>query len=74
LLKVSLLADWKWAEVCDAMSSNGIEYLPLYSQGYPSIGCEPCTALPTNVNDPRSGRWTGQKLECGIHTFSKRAD
>ena len=72
LLKVSLLADWSWLQVSDAMANEGIEYLPLYSQGYPSIGCQPCTALPTNVNDPRSGRWAGQKLECGIHTFSKR--
>ena len=72
LLKVSLLADWSWLQVSDAMANEEIEYLPLYSQGYPSIGCQPCTALPTNVNDPRSGRWAGQKLECGIHTFSKR--
>jgi len=72
LLKVSLLADWSWLQVSDAMANEGIEYLTLYSQGYPSIGCQPCTALPTNVNDPRSGRWAGQKLECGIHTFSKR--
>jgi phosphoadenosine phosphosulfate reductase len=72
LLKVSLLAEWTWEQVSDAMASRGIEYLPLYAQGYPSIGCEPCTALPVNVNDSRSGRWSGQKLECGIHTFSKR--
>jgi len=72
LLKVSLLADWSWLQVSGVMADEGIEYLPLYSQGYPSIGCQPCTALPTNVNDPRSGRWAGQKLECGIHTFSKR--
>ena len=71
LRKISLLAEWSWLQVSDAMADDGIEYLPLYSQGYPSIGCEPCTALPTNVNDPRSGRWAGQKLECGIHTFSK---
>lgn len=74
LRKVSLLAEWGWREVSEAMDLNGIEYLPLYSQGYPSIGCEPCTALPTNVNEPRSGRWAGLKLECGIHTFSKQAD
>ncbi len=73
LLKVSLLAEWIWPQVCESMAENGIEYLPLYDKGYPSIGCEPCTALPTNSNDPRSGRWSGQKLECGIHTFSTRA-
>jgi len=74
MLKVSLLAEWNWRQVSEAMAQNEIEYLPLYSQGYPSIGCEPCTALPTNADEPRSGRWAGQKLECGIHTFSKRAD
>jgi phosphoadenosine phosphosulfate reductase len=74
LRKVSLLAGWTWAEVCDAMTVRGIEYLPLYDQGYSSIGCEPCTARPLNANDFRSGRWAGQKLECGIHTFSKRAE
>jgi phosphoadenosine phosphosulfate reductase len=74
LRKVSLLAAWTWAEVRDAMAERGIEYLPLYDQGYSSIGCEPCTAIPLNANDPRSGRWAGQKLECGIHTFSRRAE
>lgn len=73
LLKVSLLAEWIWAQVCDCMYSKRIEYLPLYNQGYSSIGCEPCTSLPTNADDPRSGRWAGRKLECGIHTFSKRS-
>jgi len=73
LLKVSLLAEWIWPQVADCMYSKGIEYLPLYNQGYLSIGCEPCTGLPTNADDPRSGRWAGQKLECGIHTFSKRS-
>lgn len=73
LKKVSLLASWTWADVRDAMADRAIEYLPLYSQGYLSIGCQPCTTLPLDVNDPRSGRWAGQKLECGIHTFSKRA-
>jgi phosphoadenosine phosphosulfate reductase len=74
LLKVSLLAEWSWPQVADVMTSKRIEYLPLYGQGYPSIGCEPCTALPMNANDPRSGRWRGEKLECGIHTFSKREE
>lgn len=73
LRKVSLLASWTWADVRDAMADRAIEYLPLYAQGYLSIGCQPCTTPPLDANDPRSGRWAGQKLECGIHTFSKRA-
>jgi len=51
-----------------------IDYLPLYDAGYSSIGCEPCTAVPSTGADPRSGRWGGRKLECGIHTESKQAD
>jgi phosphoadenosine phosphosulfate reductase len=74
LWKVSLLADWGWAQVWDYMNLNGINHLPQYDEGYLSIGCEPCTALPADPNNPRSGRWGGTKLECGIHTFSKRAE
>jgi phosphoadenosine phosphosulfate reductase len=47
--------------------------LPQYDQGYLSIGCEPCTAIPEDPANPRSGRWGGRKLECGIHTFSERS-
>jgi phosphoadenosine phosphosulfate reductase len=72
LWKVSLLADWNWERVWNYTSSNGISHLPQYDEGYLSIGCEPCTALPVDPNNPRSGRWGGTKLECGIHTFSKR--
>jgi phosphoadenosine phosphosulfate reductase len=71
LLKVSPLALWDWKQVWRYTSEHGIEYLPLYDAGYKSIGCEPCTAIPSAGADPRSGRWGGAKLECGIHTFSK---
>jgi phosphoadenosine phosphosulfate reductase len=74
LWKVSLLADWNWQQVWNYMDANKISHLPQYDQGYLSIGCEPCTALPADPNNPRSGRWGGTKLECGIHTFSKRAE
>jgi phosphoadenosine phosphosulfate reductase len=73
LWKVSLLADWKWEQVWSYTNANGIPTLPQYDAGYLSIGCEPCTALPADPNNPRSGRWGGTKLECGIHTFSKQA-
>jgi len=72
LLKVSLLADWTWGQVWEYTAKNQISYLPQYDQGYLSIGCEPCTAIPDDPNNPRSGRWGGTKLECGIHTFSER--
>jgi phosphoadenosine phosphosulfate reductase len=74
LWKVSLLADWNWKQVWDYTSANGISHLPQYDEGYLSIGCQPCTALPADPNNPRSGRWGGTKLECGIHTFSERAE
>jgi len=74
LWKVSLLADWKWEQVWDYTNANGISHLPQYDEGYLSIGCQPCTALPVDPNNPRSGRWGGTKLECGIHTFSKRGE
>ena len=73
LAKVSPLADWTWGQVWEYTASNKLSYLPQYDQGYLSIGCEPCTAIPGDANNPRSGRWGGRKLECGIHTFSERS-
>jgi phosphoadenosine phosphosulfate reductase len=72
LLKVSLLADWTWEQVWEYTTENQIRHLPQYDQGYLSIGCEPCTAIPDDPKNPRSGRWGGTKLECGIHTASER--
>jgi phosphoadenosine phosphosulfate reductase len=74
LLKVSPLIDWTWAQVWEYTGRHGLSYLPQYDHGYASIGCEPCTAIPDNPANPRSGRWSGKKLECGIHTFSERAE
>lgn len=71
LTKVSPLAAWTWGQVWEFTAKHKIKYLPQYDRGYLSIGCEPCTALPHDANNPRSGRWGGQKLECGIHTFSE---
>jgi phosphoadenosine phosphosulfate reductase len=73
LKKVSVLADWEWARVETYAHEHGIPRLSLYDQGYTSIGCEPCTAIPEAGADARSGRWGGKKLECGIHTFSEKA-
>jgi phosphoadenosine phosphosulfate reductase len=67
LSKVSLLADWTDKDVWDFAKENDIPLLPLYQAGYTSIGCEPCTALPADPGNARSGRWAGRKLECGIH-------
>jgi phosphoadenosine phosphosulfate reductase len=72
LLKVSPIVDWTWKQVWEYAGKHGLSYLPQYDQGYASIGCEPCTAIPDDPANPRSGRWSGKKLECGIHTFSER--
>jgi phosphoadenosine phosphosulfate reductase len=74
ILKVNPLAAWTWDEVWSYAQAHEIEHLKLYDFGYLSIGCEPCTAIPVAGEDPRSGRWGGRKLECGIHTESKLAD
>jgi phosphoadenosine phosphosulfate reductase len=74
LLKVSLLADWSWEQVWNYVGAHQLSYLPQYDEGYLSIGCQPCTAIPDDPNNPRSGRWGGKKLECGIHTFSEKAE
>jgi phosphoadenosine phosphosulfate reductase len=73
LTKVSPLADWTWGQVWEYTGAHKLKYLPQYDQGYLSIGCEPCTAVPEDPNNPRSGRWGGRKLECGIHTLSERS-
>ncbi len=66
--KISPLADWSTRDVWMYMQQHGIPELSLYEKGYTSIGCQPCTQLPIDPNDIRSGRWQGkQKLECGIH-------
>ena len=74
LLKVSPLADWTWAQVWEYTGQHQLSYLPQYDRGYASIGCEPCTAVPDDPENLRSGRWGGKKLECGIHTFSEKTD
>jgi phosphoadenosine phosphosulfate reductase len=71
LLKVSPLADWTNADVWAYLKRRGIPVLPLYDQGYTSIGCAPCTTPPIDPDNPRSGRWNGQKVECGIHVQSE---
>ena len=65
--KLSPFADWTTRDVWQTCAFYGIPLLPLYEVGYTSIGCKPCTSIPTDPNDPRSGRWGGHKTECGIH-------
>jgi phosphoadenosine phosphosulfate reductase len=67
LRKISPLANWTNQFVWAYLKEHNIPALPLYDEGYTSVGCVPCTTLPLDPNDPRSGRWAGKKLECGIH-------
>jgi phosphoadenosine phosphosulfate reductase len=65
--KISPLAGWHTKDVWSYAKAHDIPLLPLYNLGYTSIGCEPCTSLPLDSANDRSGRWQGKKLECGIH-------
>jgi phosphoadenosine phosphosulfate reductase len=67
LQKISPLASWTDRDIWTFAREHDIPLLPLYDLGYTSIGCEPCTALPLDPGNARSGRWAGRKLECGIH-------
>lgn len=71
LQRVSPLAAWTAKDVWTYAKRHDIPLLPLYEQGFTSVGCEPCTSLPPDPANPRSGRWQGQKLECGIHIQAK---
>ncbi|QIX26983.1 phosphoadenylyl-sulfate reductase [Nocardioides sp. JQ2195] len=68
-VKVSPIARWSDEQVERYVAENGVLVNPLVHDGYPSIGCWPCTARVAPGEDPRSGRWAGQnKTECGIHS------
>jgi phosphoadenosine phosphosulfate reductase len=69
--RVAPIAAWTARDVWKYAREHDIPLLPLYDQGYTSIGCEPCTTPPFDPENPRSGRWQGQKLECGIHIQAK---
>lgn len=69
LVKINPLAAWSYDELLEYSSSFNLPSNPLLEQGYPSIGCAPCTVKPAPGADPRSGRWSGlTKTECGLHS------
>lgn len=68
LVKVNPIAAWTDEDEQDYIEKNGVLINPLVEEGYPSIGCAPCTRKPAPGEDPRSGRWAGRnKTECGLH-------
>lgn len=67
-LKINPLAHWSPEDLQDYIINNRLPRHPLVAQGYPSIGCAPCTSPVKIGEDPRAGRWRGtEKTECGIH-------
>jgi phosphoadenosine phosphosulfate reductase len=69
LIKINPLAAWTFDELLAYAEEHQVEVNSLLSDGYPSIGCEPCTQQVAPGEDPRSGRWAGTgKVECGLHT------
>jgi len=70
LAKVNPLLTWTFKDVWNFVHKNKIPYNPLHDQGYPSIGCWPCTGQAEPGGDERSGRWAGtKKKECGLHVI-----
>ncbi|GAA4052102.1 phosphoadenylyl-sulfate reductase [Parerythrobacter jejuensis] len=67
-LKINPLIDWDAERIQAYFEEHDLPRHPLVEQGYPSIGCSPCTSKVAPGEDPRSGRWKGwDKTECGIH-------
>jgi phosphoadenosine phosphosulfate reductase len=68
LVKINPIAAWTDEEMDAYIAEHNVLVNPLVSEGYPSIGCAPCTAKPLPGADKRSGRWAGTgKIECGLH-------
>jgi phosphoadenosine phosphosulfate reductase len=69
LVKVNPLLSWTSEDVWRYLRDHDIPTNPLHAEGYPSIGCWPCTSPVRPGEDPRAGRWRGQaKTECGLHS------
>ena len=67
-LKINPLIDWSPEMIAAYIAEHGLPAHPLVAEGYPSIGCSPCTSKVGIGEDPRAGRWRGwEKVECGIH-------
>ena len=68
LWKLNPLADWDDRRVWNYIKEHDVPYNPLHDQGYPSIGCMPCTSTAPDGEGARAGRWAGtDRTECGIH-------
>jgi phosphoadenosine phosphosulfate reductase len=73
LYKVNVLLNWTSRDLWKYINRLDLPVHPLFSQGYQSIGCAPCTRAIGAGEDERAGRWAGQgKIECGLHTADIR--
>ena len=76
-VKVNPLADWTWEQVWAYIQEHEVPYNSLHDQGYPSIGCDPCTRAVEPGEDPRAGRWWWESdpsaKECGLHVIAPLA-
>lgn len=74
ICKLNPLAHWSRGQVCKYLHRHQVPYNPLLDNGYHSLGCRYCTSQSDAHAPERAGRWTGQdKVECGLHTFTKVA-
>ena len=71
IIKYNPLLHWTTQQVKEYIDKNDVPYNVLHDRGFVSIGCAPCTTLPADPENMRSGRWAGKKLECGIHISSE---
>jgi phosphoadenosine phosphosulfate reductase len=71
MLKINPIADWSGEDVLGYVRDHGVPINRLHAEGYPSVGCDPCSRAVQPGEDPRSGRWwweVSETRECGIHT------
>ena len=72
-IKINPLADWTSQDVQDYIAAHNVPRHTLVAQGFPSVGCMPCTTRVSALEDPRAGRWRGsEKTECGIHNRPRK--
>jgi phosphoadenosine phosphosulfate reductase len=70
LVKVNPLLSWSRRDVWAFIATHNVPYNSLHDQGYPSIGCWPCTRAVGGGDSERAGRWAGlAKTECGLHSL-----
>ena len=75
MIKINPILDWSWEQTMGYIKENDIPYNKLIDQGFPSIGCEPCTRAIKPGEDLRAGRWWWENQsdkECGLHMDHKK--